>query len=357
MKFPAMRAMGWPVRGWPVRETAELRPQGGGSARDAAVAALVGRRHFRAIEVLPWVVGIAVFYLRPDDLQLGAQVLAMILFAMSLDLVLGYTGVVTLGHAAFFGMGAYAAGLISVAGWTEPITGLLVATVAAGILGLVTGAVILRTSGLALLMLSMAITLLLYEIANHFNGLTGGDDGLQGVTVAPVLGLFAFDLTSQTAYLYALGVLFVAWLVMRHIVHTPFGRSLVGIRENPKRMEAIGVSVLRRRLAAFTISTAMAGLAGGLTTQINQFASLDEISFDLSGTVVLTLVLGGPGRLYGAFVGATILMVAQDRLAKENPMFWRFWLGLFVIALVLFVRGGVLGIIDTAWARLRRKTA
>jgi branched-chain amino acid transport system permease protein len=327
------------------------------SDREIAIGALIGARRFRPVETLPWIVALGVFFLLPDYLQLGSQVLAMILFAMSLDLLLGYTGVVTLGHAAFYGLGAYAAGLLSVGGWTEPFSGLLIATLASATLGAITGAVILRTSGLALLMLGMAITLLLYEVANNLNGITGGDDGLQGITLAPVFGLFAFDMFGRTAYLYALGVLFVAWLFMRHIVHAPFGRSLVGIRENPRRMEAIGVSVWGRKLAAFVISAGMAGLAGGVSAQTNQFASLDALSFDLSGTVVLTLVLGGPGRLYGAFVGATILMVAQDALAKENPMFWRFWLGLFVIALVLFARGGVLGMVDAALGRLRRRPA
>lgn len=325
--------------------------------REAAIGALTGARRFRPVETLPWIAALGVFFLLPDYLQLGSQVLAMILFAMSLDLLLGYTGVVTLGHAAFFGLGAYAAGLLSVGGWTEPFSGLVVAAAASALLGAITGAVILRTSGLALLMLGMAITLLLHEVANNLNAITGGDDGLQGITLAPVFGLFGFDLFGRTAYLYALGVLFVAWLFMRHIVHAPFGRSLVGIRENPRRMEAIGVSVWGRKLAAFVISAGMAGLAGGVSAQTNQFASLDELSFDLSGTVVLTLVLGGPGRLYGAFVGATLLMVAQDTLAKENPMFWRFWLGLFVIALVLFMRGGVLGIVDAGLARLRRRPA
>ena len=250
--------------------------------------------------------------------------------------------------------GAYAAGLLAVAGWHEPITGLLVAMAVSGLLGLLTGAVILRTQGLALLMLGMAVTLLLYEAANNQNAITGGDDGLQGIEIAKVLGLFAFDMYGRVTYLYALGVLFLAWLLMRAIVHAPFGRSLVGIRQNPTRMLAIGVSVYRRRLVAFTIAAALAGLAGGLAAQTNQFVSLDALSFDMSGTAVLILVLGGPGRLYGAFIGATVLMVAQDTLSKDDPVFWMFWLGLFVIALVLFVRGGALGLLDAGLARLRR---
>jgi branched-chain amino acid transport system permease protein len=325
-----------------------------GAAKSAAVEQLMRARRLHLGEALPWLVALGVYFGLPDYLQLGTQILSMILFAMSLDLLLGYTGIVTLGHAAYYGAGAYTAGLLAANGWTEALSGLLAATLVAGVLGVITGAVILRTKGLTLLMLGMAITLLLGETANNLNDITGGADGLQGITIAPVLGLFHFDMYGRATYLYALAVLFLVWLLMRQIVHAPFGRSLVGIRQNPARMQAIGVSVWHRKLVAYGISTALAGLAGGLSAQTNQFVSLDVLSFDLSGTVVLTLVLGGPGRLYGAFVGATILMVAQDALSKDSPVFWTFWLGLFVIGLVLFVRGGALGVLDAARARLRR---
>ena len=327
------------------------------SARDAAVGRLIARQRPRAIEALPWVAALAAYFLLPQYLQLGTQILEMILFALSLDLLLGYTGIVTLGHPAYYGLGAYTAGLLGVHGWHEPLSGLAIATLAAAGLGALTGAVMLRTSGLALLMLGMAVTLTLGEAANSLNWLTGGDDGLQGVDIAPIFGRFGFDMYGRTAYLYALAVLFLGWLVVRHIVHAPFGRSLVGIRQNPARMQAIGVSVWRRKLAAFTISAGLAGLAGGLTAQANQFVTLDVFSLDLSGLVVLILVIGGPGRLYGAFVGATLYMIAQDRISKDDPIFWLFWVGLFVIAMVIFVRGGALGIVDRAWALLRRRPA
>jgi branched-chain amino acid transport system permease protein len=203
-------------------------------------------------------------------------------------------------------------------------------------------------------MLGMAVTLTLGEAANSMNWLTGGDDGLQGVDIAPILGLFGFDMYGRTAFLYALAVLFLSWLLVRTIVNAPFGRSLVGIRQNPKRMEAIGVNVWRRRLAAFTISAGLAGLAGGLAAQTNQFVTLNVFSLDLAGMVVLVLVVGGPGRLYGAFIGAVIYMVAQDSLSKDDPVFWLFWLGLFVIAMVLFIRGGALGILDRLLGLVRR---
>lgn len=328
------------------------------SARDVAIRELAASRRLRATELLPWLIAIAVYFFLPQYLQLGTQILEMILFTLSLDLLVGYTGIVTLGHAAYYGAGAYTAGLIAVGGWTEPLTGLIAATVAAGVLGLITGAVILRTTGLALLMLGMAVTLLLGELANNLNSITGGADGLQGVSIAPVFGAFRFDMFGQTAFLYALCVLLLACAFTRQLVVGPFGRSLFGIRQNSRRMEAIGVSVWRRKLAVFTISASLAGLAGGLACQTNQFVTLEVFSFELSGTVILMLILGGTGRLYGAFIGATVYMIAQDTLAKQDPVLWQFWLGIFVIALVLFVRGGALGIMDQASHLLfRRKPA
>ena len=195
-------------------------------------------------------------------------------------------------------------------------------------------------------MLGMAVTLLLGEVANDLPALTGGADGLQGIVMDPVLGLFAFDLYGRTAFLYSLAVLFIVWIIMRQLVNAPFGRSLAGIRQNPARMRAIGVPVFQRRLVAFTISAAVAGLAGGLSAQTNQFVSLGVLGFDLSGTVLVMLVIGGPGRLYGAFMGATLYMVAQDVLSKDQPVFWVFWVGLLLVAIVLFARGGALGIFD-----------
>lgn len=316
------------------------------TARDTAVDALLAARRFKPMEALPWLIIAAVYFLLPEYLPLGTQVLVMVLFALSLDLLLGYTGIVTLGHAAYFGVGAYAAGILAVAGWNEPLTGLVVGAFAAGVVGLITGAMILRASGLTLLMLGMAVTLLLHEAANHLGWITGGADGLQGITIRPVFGVFEFDIFGNVGFVYAAAVLFVSWLFARRLVHSPFGRSLVGIRENPTRMAAIGVPVWRRRLVVFTIGGALAGLAGAVSAQTNQFVGLNVLSFELSGTVLVVLVLGGAGRLYGAFVGAPIYFVAQDILAKGDPVFWLFWLGLILIAVVIFARGGVLGVVD-----------
>ncbi len=304
-------------------------------------------RRFGILECLPWLMIGAAYFLLPEMLPLGTQILIMIIFALSLDLLLGYTGIVTLGHAAYFGVGAYTSGLLAVAGWSGPFTGLAAGAAAAAVVGLAMGAIILRTKGLALLMLGMAVTLIFYELANHFPGWTGGADGLQGITVQPILGMFEFDMYGRVGFAYAALVLFVCLLFARHLVRSPFGRSLVGIRENATRMTAIGVAVRRRKLIVFAVAAGMAGLAGALSAQTNQFVGLNVLSFELSGTVLIVLVIGGAGRLYGAFIGAPIYFAAQDILAKGDPVFWLFWLGLILVIVATFARGGVLGLYDT----------
>ena len=309
----------------------------------------------RVSESLPWLCAAAAYVVFPDYLALGGQILIMALFVLSLDLILGYAGIVTLGHAAFFGTGAYVAGILAAHGWTEPLTLLLAAGAAAGALGVATGAIVLRTSGLTLLMVTLVVSELLQETANRLGWLTGGADGLQGITIAPLLGLFRFDLFGRTAYLYCLVVLFLAWVVARLIVHSPFGRSLIGIRENVTRMHAIGSPVFSRRLRIYAISAALAGIAGALLTETTQFVALQVLSFELSGTVLVMLILGGVGRLYGAFIGAPLYMIAQDQLARDDPAYWLFWIGLLLVVVVMFARGGVLGIFDRLRAGARRQ--
>jgi branched-chain amino acid transport system permease protein len=305
------------------------------------------------VEILPWVLAVLAFFVFPDYLQLGAQVLILILFALSLDLILGYAGIISLGHAALFGTGAYAAGILSAHGkWGEPLTGLIVAAVAAALVGLISGWVILRTRGLSLLMLTMATTILLQEFANQQEEITGGDDGLQDVSMDPLLGLFDFDLVGETAYLYSLAVLFVLFLVVRCIVYSSFGQSLRGMRENVVRMHAIGSPVDRRMLCVYTISAALAGVAGALLAQTTEFVALDVLSFERSGDVLIVIILGGTGRLYGAFIGAPIYLLLQDQLAKWSPEYWLFGIGLVLVLRVMFVPQGLLGLFETFLRRL-----
>jgi branched-chain amino acid transport system permease protein len=312
------------------------------------------RHHFRWYESLPWIAAIAAYLIFPNYLALGAQILAMIIFALSVDLLLGYAGIVTLGHAAFFGAGAYTAGILAANGWGEPITGLFAAALAAGALGVVTGAIILRTTGLTLLMQTLVVAAMLQELANKAGRWTGGADGLQGMEVWPIFGRFRFDLFGNTAYLYCFVVLLMCWLVVRSIVYSPFGRSLTGIRENVLRMNAIGSPVGRRLLIAYTISAALAGISGALIAQTTGLVGLGVLSLERSGTVLIMLIIGGVGQLYGAFIGVPLYMIAQDQFSSIDPVYWYFWIGLFLVLMVMFARGGVLGIVNRI-ARWRRR--
>jgi len=277
--------------------------------------------------------------------------LITILFALSLDLVLGFAGIVTLGHAAFYGAGAYAAGIYAIHVSSEPLSGLLVAAVAGAAIGVGSGLIILRTRGLTQLMLTLAIATLLAEAANKASFITGGNAGLQGIEIDPIGGLFRFDMFGRTGYLYCLIVLFCCWAVLRVLLASSFGQSLVGIRENVTRMHAIGAPVAGRLLIAYAIGAAMAGIAGGLLAQTTQFVGQSVLSFERSGEIVVMLVFGGIGRIYGAFIGVAIYMIAQDQLAKSQPEFWNFWIGALLVLTVLFARGGVLGLLDKARRR------
>jgi branched-chain amino acid transport system permease protein len=284
---------------------------------------------------------------------LGSQILITGLFAVSLDLILGYAGIVSLGHAAFFGIGAYTAGILAVHGWGEPLSGLVVAAAAAAIVGFGTSFLVVRGADLARLMVTLGIGLMLFEAANQLASVTGGADGLSGVTMGKLFGQFSFDLTGSTAYLYSLGVLFVLFAVARRIVSSPFGLSLRGIRENVRRMPAIGAPVTRRLITIYAISAAIAGVAGGLLAQTTQFVGLDVFGFPRSADLMIMLVLGGAGRLYGGLVGAALFMVAHHYLSDLNPVYWEFWLGLLLVVVVLYGRGGILGALERARLRLR----
>jgi branched-chain amino acid transport system permease protein len=315
----------------------------------------------RWTEWLPWLLALAGFFLLPEYLALGARILIYILFALSLDLILGYAGIITLGHSAFFGLGAYTAGIFSTRlGINDPFLQLVASAAAAAALGMATGAVILRTRALTLLMLTLAITAILLEVANKMSSLTGGADGLSGVQVNPVLGLFRFDIFGRTAFLYCLVVLFIAWVFVRRLIYSPFGAMLTGIRENTTRMHAIGAPVYWRLVLVYTISATLAGIAGALLTQVNQFVGLNVLGFEPSGELLVMLILGGVGRLYGAFIGPALYLVAQDYLAKQFPEYWYLGIGTLLIVVVLFARGGILGLLDKyreAWLASSKRSS
>jgi branched-chain amino acid transport system permease protein len=314
-----------------------------------AARALARRHRARLWEVTPWILALVFYFAFPRYLGFGTELLITVLFALSLDLALGYAGIVTLGHAAFFGAGAYTVGMLAKHGiWTEPITGLIFAAATAAVIGFASGLVLLRTTGLTLLMLTLCTMGLLEETANMASEYTGGFDGLDSLPTRAVLGLFVFDpLYSHTQYLYVLGVLFVCFLCVRTLTYSPFGQSLTGIRENMLRMHAVGAPVRARLVSCYTISAAIAGIAGGLSAQSTAYVNLSTLGLDRAATVLIILVLGGYGRLYGAFVGAVAYMVLSHFLAKIYPTAWQLGLGFLLVAIALFARNGMLGLLDT----------
>ncbi|MEC4718606.1 branched-chain amino acid ABC transporter permease [Noviherbaspirillum sp. CPCC 100848] len=298
---------------------------------------------WKPLEIVFWLLPVVSYFLFPEYLVLASQIMIVGLFAVSLDLILGYAGIVSLGHAAFFGLGAYTAGLLSVHGWSEPISGLLIAAAVAGLGGFLASFLVVRGQDLTRLMVTLGVGLMLFEAANKAAFITGGVDGLSGVAMNKLLGVFEFDLYGKTAFWYSFAVLFIVFAILRRLVSSPFGLSLKGIREGARRMPAIGADVNRRLVVVFTIGATVAGIAGGLLAQTTQFVGLDSLSFARSAELMIMLVLGGTGRLYGALIGALVFMLAQDYIAGLNPAYWQFWIGLLLIVIVLFARGGILG--------------
>jgi branched-chain amino acid transport system permease protein len=310
---------------------------------------------WRPIEIVVWLAALLPFVLFPTHLSLANQIAIAALFALSLDLILGYAGIVSLGHAAFFGIGAYAAGLFSKFVWGEPLTGLLVAAAFAGAVGYATSFIIARFRHLTLIMITLGLGFLIHEVANAAHWLTGGSDGLQGVSIWPIFNYFRFDLYGYTAYSYSLVVLFLVFALSRRLIHSPFGLSLRGIRENPTRMAAIGADGRAHIRKIYTISAAIAGIAGGLLAQTTETVSLGSIDFQRSADVVVMLVLGGAGRLYGGLLGAVIFLVARDQFSGINPQFWYFPMGVLLVAVVMFLPGGILGGLAKLTATLRSR--
>jgi branched-chain amino acid transport system permease protein len=343
--------------------TVAVSPAGPATANallDHPAARVLTRRHrLRWWEALPWIAALGLYFAFPAYLSFGTELLIAILFALSLDLALGYAGIITLGHAAFFGAGAYTVGLLAFHGiWSEPITSLLLAAVAAGAIGLASGLVLLRTTGLTLLMLTICTMALLGEAANMAHDYTGGFDGLPSLPIAPVFGVFEFNpLYANTQYLYTLGVLFICFAFVRTLVYSPFGQSLTGIRENPLRMHAVGTPVRRRLVICYTISAAIAGIAGGLWAQTNAYVNLSVLDLDRAATVLIVLILGGYGRLYGAFIGAVVYMALEHFLAQVYPTAWQLGLGVLLVAIALFARNGILGLGETLRQRYAARRA
>jgi branched-chain amino acid transport system permease protein len=290
-------------------------------------------------EIAFWILALACAYLFPSRYLIMTDILRLALFALSLDLILGYAGIVSLGHAAFFGVGAYSAGLLALHGViNEPVLALIASGLVAMVLGFVTSFLVIRGADLTRLMVTLGIALLLEALAERFSDITGGTDGLQGIEMQPILGLFAFDMFGKVGFFYCLAVLFLLFLLARRIVHSPFGLSLRAIRNNPLRAAAIGIPVNKRLIAIYTIAAFYAGIAGALFTQSTQLASLDVFAFERSADLMLVLVIGGTGYLYGGLIGAVVFKMLQEVFSTITPQYWQFWIGLVLVVIVLVGR-------------------
>jgi branched-chain amino acid transport system permease protein len=326
-----------------------------GAAASAVAASLKGQARWRWWElallgglVLSW-------FVLPTQSLLLNEIAILALFAVSLDLVLGYAGIVSLGHAAFFGFGTYGAALFAKELMPDPLVGLAFAIAISALLGFLTSFLILRGTDLTRLMVTLGVASLLYELANKLDWLTGGADGLQGVVIGPLLGRFEFDISGRTGYAYSLAVLVVCVLVARRLVHSPFGTSLKALRDNRLRATSVGLSVYARLVAIYTVAAGLAGAAGALLAQTTGFASLDVFDFHRSADVLLMLVIGGTGYLYGGIFGALAFELLQDLISAWTPQYWHFWLGLFLVVLVLVGRDRLIR--PDRWWRRRRRAA
>lgn len=308
------------------------------SATSRAAKLMKRRSRIRFYEIIIWIAAIAAYFVLPSKMLILTEIAILALFAVSLDLVLGFAGIVSLGHTAFFGLGAYIAGLMALHYVAEPVTGLIVAGIAAGVLGLLTSFLILRGSDLTRLMTTLGIGLMMAEVANQMAWLTGGADGLSGFLPGPILGLFEFDLFGKTGYIYCLVVLFVGTMIMRRIAFSPFGMSLKAIKGNAMRAGMIAVPARKRIVTAYTIAAVFAGMAGALLTQTTSFVSPDVLAFHRSADVLLVLVIGGTGYLYGGIFGAILFTLVKDWLSVITPQYWMFYIGLLLVILVLIGR-------------------
>jgi branched-chain amino acid transport system permease protein len=286
-------------------------------------------------------IGVLAYVLFPADLALLAQMAAIALFVLSLDLVVGYCGIATLGHAALFGVGAYTAALVSIHFVRDPFVMVLAGGLAGALAGLLSGGVILRAAGLPQLVVSIAVMALVREAANKMSWLTGGSDGLSGIRPSPILGYFPISFLSPAAYFLGLALLVVVLIVLARIVRSPFGLLCRGIKEDPLRIAALGGRVFPTLLKMYVLSGAVAGIAGAVSAIGTRVVSLDSLDFQLSASSLVILILGGSGTLYGGLVGTVVFMVLEHNLQKAYPFHWLAAIGATLVAVVLFLPRGL----------------
>lgn len=299
-----------------------------------------------SVGLIWWFIAIACYFVFPDYRAFGASVLVMTLFALSFGLALGFAGIISLGHAMYFGIGAYVAGRLALAGWQEPISVVLISGAVTGVLAIGIGFVILRLSGLPLLMVTMALSVIVFEAANKATNITGGDDGLSGISFEPVLGIFKWSLDGNVQFLYTLAWLAVVFLIARRLVASPYGLSMAGIRENPLRMKLLGAPVLKRLVVMYALCASLAGIAGALLTQNTAFVGLQVLSLETSVDVLVMVVLGGAFSLYGALMGAPVYLIVKYVTQQWNPFYWMLVIGVLLMAVTFFLKGGIAGFLS-----------
>ncbi|KPH05963.1 MULTISPECIES: branched-chain amino acid ABC transporter permease [Rhizobium] len=313
-------------------ENGRLQRRRGALARD-----LIGIAVMTAIAAIG-------YFAFPDNLALLTRMITIALLVLSLDLVTGYCGVATLGHAALFGSGAYAAGILSAHyGINDPLLMMLAGIAGGAIAGLLSGAIILRAHGLPQLVLSIALINLFHEFANKASSWTGGSDGLSGIAPDPIFGIFEFDLYGQTAFFFGMALLLIVFVLLRFLVRSPFGMLCRGIKQDPLRIRAMGASPKAALIRMYVISGAVAGVGGALNAISTQVVGLDSLSFTQSAEALVMLVLGGTGSLFGALSGTVIFMLFEDYVSAANPFHWLTMVGALLIAVVLFAPKGLYG--------------
>ncbi|MDP3797941.1 MAG: branched-chain amino acid ABC transporter permease [Polaromonas sp.] len=283
------------------------------------------------------------------------KLLCFALFACAFNLLLGFTGLLSFGHAAFFGSAAYVTGwLIKAQGWT-PELGIVTGTVAAGLIGLVVGLVAIRRQGIYFAMITLAIAQMVYFVCLQVP-FTGGEDGLQGVPRGSLFGLLPLD-SDIALYYFVVAVFVLSFLFIARIVNSPFGQVLKMIRENEARAISLGYQVDRYKLLAFVLSAALAGLAGSLKTLVMGFATLSDVHWSTSGEVILMTLLGGVGTFFGPVFGAGIVISLQNLLADKVGSWVTVIIGVIFVICVLAFRKGVVGELQAFRDRRRQAAA
>ena len=282
------------------------------------------------------------------------KLLCFALFACAFNLLLGFTGLLSFGHAAFFGSAAYVTGwLIKAQNWT-PELGLIAGAIAAGLIGLLVGMVAIRWQGIYFAMITLAIAQLVYFVCLQAP-FTGGEDGLQGVPRGKLLGLISLE-SDTTMYYFVLAIFVLCFLFISRIVHSPFGQVLKMIRENEPRAVSLGYQVDRYKLLAFVLSAALAGLAGSMKTLVMGFATLSDVHWSMSGEVILMTLLGGVGTFFGPVLGSGIVISLQNLLADKVGSWVTVIIGVIFVLCVLAFRKGVVGELQ-AFRERRRQAA